>query len=169
MRYLGAVTVIISALLIGIGKAREEKQKVLMLRELCAFLEMMKNELCSERKSICKFFFDESLNEFSALSKFSQLMRSRLRTLGEKRFSSIWSEIVNDSFSGLPQKSLSALLTLGSSIGKYDSDIQKSAFERCMLILQGECLQAEASLKNNEKMYIGLGGCAGTILALMLI
>lgn len=169
MNHLGAITVIISALFIGIYKAREEKRKALILRQLCSFLELMKNELCAEKKSISKFFFDDVLDSFSFLTEFIQSMRNNLSSLGIKRFCSIWSESINNSFSNIPDKAQNALLALGSSIGKYDSDIQKSAFERCESIIQSECVQAEKALRNNEKMYIGLGGCAGAILALMLV
>lgn len=169
MNYFGVLAVIAGSLSIGICKAREEKRQTLTLRELCSFLEIMKNEICAEKLTLIKFISQDSLNEFGLLSEFIASLRNSISELGERRFCSIWCDCVTEELKLLPEKSKCALLSLGNCLGKHDSEIQKLAIERCMQTIQDEYSEKEKALKNNEKMYIGLGGCAGIILALMLI
>lgn len=169
MKYPAALIVFVSSLYIGISKAREEKRKVLMLRELCELLEMLKCGICSEKCSICSIFGSEVLNTFRAISGFITAMRSELLHIGEKRLCTIWAECVNKSLHDLPDNALAALLSLGNSLGRYDIELQKSAIERCEAVIQNELSAADKALVNNEKLYIGLGGGAGACLALMLI
>lgn len=165
----GVISVIAGGMYIGILKARYEKNKTLMLRDLCSLLELMKNEICAEKTSLTKLFSLERLNDFSSIYAFIELLRKNAALLGEKRFFDIWSECIYESLKDLPDKSKCALYTLGNSLGKYDCEIQRSAIDRCSNQIQYDYELLEKSLKNNEKMYIGLGFGAGVMLALMLI
>ena len=169
MTYLGALIVVIAAFSVGIAKAKEEKRKVDILRELCSFLEVVKNEICTNKTPLKKLFKSESLKGLTHIGGFVSSVSAGFSELGEKRFCDIWSEALDDSLDILTEKSKSALLSLGTSLGRYDSEMQKCAIERCLHTLQNECEELEGSLPNNERMYIGLGGGAGLILALMLI
>lgn len=169
MRYFGAITICLAALFIGFSRAREERIKTSLLRELYSLLEIMKSEISGNKTVLTKFFSMQSLNSFKFIYPFIELINSETASIGDRRFCDIWCDCVNEKLSILPEKSMSALLALGNCLGRYDAETQKSSIERCMVIVRAECEAAESSLKNNEKMYIGLSGGAGAIIALMLI
>lgn len=169
MRYVGAITICLASLFIGLSRAWEERIKTSLLRELCSLLDIMKNEISDNKTVLIKLFSMESLKSLKNIYPFIELINSEINSIGDRRFCDIWCACVSEKLSVLPEKSMSALLTLGNSLGRYDAEIQKSSIERCMAIVRAECEVAESSLKNNEKMYIGLGGGAGVIIALTLI
>lgn len=169
MTYLGAIIVIISAFFIGISKAREEKTKVCMLRELCISLDILKNEICTNKTPLGKALSLNSVKSFKCINGFFNEIENELSDLGDKRFSDIWGECINRTLKLLPEKSKEELSALGSTLGRYDCDLQRCSIERCICILQSECTELEKGLRDNEKMYIGLYGGAGFILALVLI
>ena len=169
MTYLGALIVVISALSLGVFKAKEERTKTKTLCELCSMLEMFENEICTNRTPLGKVISARSMKSLVLLRPFLSSMQSGFKDLGDRRFFDIWSESINNTLMLLPEKSKSELIKLGNSLGRYDSDLQRNAIERCMSVLRSECEELESGLKNNEKMYIGLSGGAGLILALMLI
>lgn len=169
MTYIGALILVISAFFVGVSKAKEEKCKVETLRELCSALDIFKNEICSNKTPIGKVISLDSLKMLPNLSPFFSELECQFGCLGDKRFSDIWSESVLKTLKQIPEKSKNELIALGNSLGRYDSDLQRDAIERCMHILQSECEELERGLSNNEKMYIGLFGGAGLILALVLI
>lgn len=169
MTYLGAFILIISALFIGVSKAKEEKCKVETLRELRLALDIFKNEICTNKTPIGKVTSMESLKAFSNLRQFFSELESQFGCIGDKRFADIWSDSILKTLNQIPEKSKNALIALGNSLGRYDSDLQREAIEQCIHILQSECEELERGLTDNEKMYIGLYGGAGLILALVLI
>ena len=169
MSYIGAIILVISALYIGVSKAREERCKVKTLRELCSALDILKNEICTNRTPIGKVISMQRLNSFEAINGFFSILGNEFENLGDRRFADIWSECIEQALGILPDKSKTELIALGNSIGRYDSELQKQAIERCSNALQSECEALESVLINNEKMYIGLSGGAGAILALMLV
>lgn len=169
MTYLGAIILVISALFIGISKAREERLRVKTLRELCSALEIIKNEICTNRTSLGKVISMQSLHSSDALNSFFSELENGFSNLGDRRFSNIWNECIKNSLGILSEKAKNELIALGSNLGRYDADLQKQAIERCAYALQRECEALESVLVNNEKMYIGLSGGAGLILVLMLV
>ena len=169
MTYIGALILIISALFVGVSRAKEEKHKVKTLRELCSALDIFKNEICANKTPIGKVAAMESLKAFSNLRPFFTELEYQFESLGEKRFTDIWSESVLKTLKQIPEKSKNELIALGNSLGRYDSDLQRAVIERCIQVLKSECEELERGLSDNEKMYIGLYGGAGLILALALI
>lgn len=169
MTYFGAIILVISALYIGVSKAREERLRVKTLRELCSALEILKNEICTNRTSLGKLISMQSLHSSDALDSFFSELEKCFSDLGDRRFSDIWNECIESSLSILPDKSKGELIALGNSLGRYDSDLQMQAIQRCAYALECECEALENGLLNNEKMYIGLSGGTGLILALMLV
>lgn len=169
MRYVGAIAVCLAALFVGFSRAKEERIKTSLLRELYSLLEILKSEISGNKTTMIKLFSMQRLNSFKFICPFIELINSEISLIGDRRFCDIWCGCVNEKLSTLPEKSMSALLALGNCLGRYDAEIQKSSIERCMDIVRAEYEAAESSLKNNEKMYIGLGGGAGAIIALMLI
>ena len=169
MTYFGALILAISAFCVGIYKAKDEEKKVKALREICLALEILKNEICTSKTPIGKVLSLNSIKAFKTTAPFFAEMEREFSSLGEKRFADIWSESVRESLSFLPDKSKNLLMALGGSLGKYDSDLQNLSIERCISALQAEGEELDKKLKDNEKMYIGLYGGAGLIVALMLI
>lgn len=73
----------------------------------------------------------------------------------------------------LPAKHISTLTVsrqgLGGSLGKYESAMQCAAIGRCIDELSAEQKSLRETLGTNKRMYIGIGGAAGLIIAIVLI
>ena len=58
---------------------------------------------------------------------------------------------------------------LGASLGRYDSTMQCTAIDRCINEISLEQQTLRLSLSSNKRMYIGIGGATGLIIAIVLI
>mgnify|MGYP000201809756 CR=1 FL=1 len=59
--------------------------------------------------------------------------------------------------------------TIGSSLGRYDSAMQCEMLDRCINELSAEQNALRKTLCANKRMYIGIGGSVGLIIAIVLI
>ena len=69
----------------------------------------------------------------------------------------------------LSQASIVSVKSLGSSLGRYDAEIQCAAIERCMALLSQEQQAFSSGLSANKRMYIGISSGTGLIIAIMLL
>lgn len=102
------------------------------------------------------------------MNSFISSLETELSSLGSKSFTQIWCENAEKTLQMLSKSSRQALKDLGSSIGKYDAELQAASIDRCISELNGEYKKLNEGLKNNEKMYIGLGTGIGLIFAIIL-
>lgn len=169
MNYFGAALVAISGFYVGFLKAREQKQRLSLLRDVCAMTELIRNEISSMRTPMDELFDMLAKSGPASTRAFSAAMCQRLKKLGESSFSALWSETVHDRLGCLSERSQAALCEFGASLGRYDAELQASAADRCMIALGSELSSAREKEKANEKMYIGLCGGLSLIVALVLV
>lgn len=103
------------------------------------------------------------------MNSFISSLETELSSLGGKSFTQIWCENAEKTLQMLSKSSRRALKDLGSSIGKYDAELQAASIDRCISELYDEYKKLSEGLKNNEKMYIGLGTGIGLIFAIILV
>ena len=165
MRLLGAALLSLSCFTLGLAKAGEQRRSVSELRELTAFLELLKAEICSRRTP-----FGEALANISpcCAGEFCRKLQSELLRLGEKSFAELWSECVKSCYS-IPEDCTQALCTLGISLGRYGADEQSEAIDSCRTILQQALNRLRPALRDRQKLCVALYGTAGLVAAIVLI
>ena len=169
MKTIGAILIFLSAAFWGISQAKQIKDRNCFLKETISMLEIMKNEICTNRVTVKSILKSLENNRFIYISCFIDGLKEAMDALGEESMSEIWSECVNRYLRILSPQAQYALNSLGHSIGRYDIQKQSTAFDRCIQGLSAEEAEDSRQLKSNEKMYIGLGSGAGAIAALLLI
>lgn len=169
MNYIGAILLVAAGFYIGLSRAREQRIKVKTLRGVCLMLEVIKSEICSRRTPMDELFSYLSSSGAVEIRGFADSMRKKLRFLNEKSFSQLWCESVESYLKNLPQDCLAVVCEMGTSLGRYDADMQTLAIERALKTLSTRLSELETSLKSDEKMYIALGCGVSLIAALVLI
>lgn len=167
MRIIGAIILTAAAASLGIVKARELKCCSDTLCELNVMLEIMKNEIYTRRSPLKKAILCVPAGRYTR--KFIDKLYEELKSLNERTFSQIWSECVNNCLMHLSDEQKSALKELGSTLGRYDAELQAQALDRCMASLSNDYSRLYVELSSKRKMYIGAGTCMGLILSIILL
>ena len=169
MRIIGALLLAAAASAMGYFKAKELKSQARTLNETISLLELVRNEICTRRTPLKQVFNSSALPDYKYIYEFVKSVQSQLAELGSKSFAQIWCECVEDRLSPLSERNRQALKNIGSSLGKYDAELQAASIDRCISELMAEYKSMNAGLKSNEKMYIGLGTGIGLIFAIILV
>lgn len=107
--------------------------------------------------------------KYQYMNGFIGSLEAGLSNLGSRSFAQIWCECVEKELVLLDKSGRQAVKDLGSSIGKYDAELQAASIDRCISELNNEYAKLNEGLRNNEKMYIGLGTGIGLIFAIILV
>lgn len=169
MRYIGAVFVIVSLFAAGVCKARECRMCCDTLQSAIAMLDLISSEICTMRSPINRLTKRMEACLEGEIKCFASKLSSELDRLGEERFCAIWRSALISCVSSLPEDCLEAVVSLGNSIGRYDSEMQKQSLDGCRAVLCAHLELIRPELKSRQKMYIGLFGGIGMIVAIVLI
>lgn len=169
MKLIGAIMLTAAASVMGFFKARDLKAASQALREMISLLELMRNEIFTRRTPLRQLFSCSSMPRYQYINSFIGSLEAGLASLGSRSFAQIWCECAEKELALLDKSGRQAVKDLGSSIGKYDAELQAACIDRCMSELNSEYAKLNEGLRNNEKMYIGLGTGIGLIFAIILV
>lgn len=169
MRYIGAVLVIASLMFAGINKALGCKKCCKSLQNSVLMLNLIKNEICTARTPINRIMSKVSTSFDGEVRQFAETVCNEFNNLGEKDFPEIWSKSANEALLSIPTECLCEISQLGTSIGRYNSELQALDIDRCSNALNVYLANYQPDVKNKQKMYIGLYGGIGMIVAVVLI
>ncbi|MCI6184952.1 MAG: stage III sporulation protein AB [Clostridiales bacterium] len=169
MNLIGAMLVMLGCTAAGIIKAHSLSQLDKTYSTLISALMLMKSEISSRAAAL-----DDVLSiVFGAVTgdaaRFIEAVIGDFSKLGDETFCTIWSSAAESCLQCVSQRSLSALKALGGSLGRYDSSMQCEAIDRCISELSAEQKSLRETLGANKRMYVGIGGAAGLITAIVLI
>ena len=169
MRLLGAVMIVSAMSMIGILKYAEYKRCCTVLREITAMLELMKSEICTYHAPMNRVL-DRIYSGFEdAIKDFAKALIASLDSLGDREFTTLWSDAVSDALYLIPTDCIEELKLLGTSIGRYNAGIQGEALDRCEAFFIKKHDEWQLQLKAMGKTYIGLYSGAGLIAAIAMI
>lgn len=169
IKLIGAVLILASFLTGAALKVNGLKKELFTLRGMIRLTEMMKNEIVARRTRLVKLsdMLIPASDEYT--KAFTQSLKNGLEQLGEKSFFEIWRGCVDTELRALAPDCREALISLGSSIGRYDAQLQQSAFERCTESLCESENRISRSYINDRKMYFGTFAGAGIVAVIVLI
>ena len=164
MNLIGAMLVMLGCTAAGIIKAHSLSQLDKTYSTLISALMLMKSEISSRAAAL-----DDVLSiVFGAVTgdaaRFIEAVIGDFSKLGDETFCTIWSSAAESCLQCVSKRSLSALKALGGSLG-----MQCEAIDRCISELSAEQKSLRETLGANKRMYVGIGGAAGLITAIVLI
>lgn len=169
MRLLGAFMIVTAMSMIGILKYAEYKKCCNVLRDISSMLELMKSEICTYHAPINRVL-DRIYSGFDGeIKDFAKELTASLDLLGDRGFSRLWVDAALKTLNFIPNDCMKELKLLGTSIGRYNTEIQSEALDRCEAYFIKKYNEWQLQLKAKEKMYIGLYSGAGLIAAIAMI
>lgn len=169
MNLLGAILLISGGLAAGIMKACALTEADRTYSAMIQALSFINSEISSRRAPLDDILLRLKANCPRQISIFVSRLSDGLLKLDEQTFCAVWTSSAEDCLQSLSPQSVAAVAALGLSLGRYDADMQCAALERCMAELSSERDEMRLRLSANKRMYIGLGGAGGLILAIVLI
>ncbi len=169
MRLIGAFLIALACAAAGMIKARSLSELDRTYTALISALGLMKSEISSRSAPLDEVMHAASGPLSGAAGSFMKKVSADFSRLGEETFRSIWSNAAELCLRELPPRAMAGIKALGGSLGRYDSAQQCAALDRCMAELSAERSALRETLCENKRMYVGLGGAVGLILAIVLI
>jgi stage III sporulation protein AB len=169
MNLIGAMLIMLGCAAAGIMKAHGLGELDKTYSSLISALMLMKSEISSRASALDDVMNVARSSAAGDTARFIGTVIENFSILGEKSFCTIWSSAAESCLQSISQRSLSAVKVLGGSLGKYESAMQCAAIGRCIDELSAEQKSLRETLGTNKRMYIGIGGAAGLIIAIVLI
>ena len=169
MNLIGAMLIMLSCTAAGIMKARSLSELDKTYGTLIAMLTLIKNEIVTLSAPLDEAFERAAGLANGDVGRFMSQVRHDFEKLGEDSFCGIWCSAARDNLQGLSERALSAVEELGASLGRYDGAMQCAAIDRCINEMSLEQQNLRLLLGANKRMYIGVGGAMGLIIAIVLI
>lgn len=169
MNWLGAAIIIAACSAIGIKKACLLGSTEKCYAALISMLELFKGEICTRRAPMDEVLAILEESAAKPVRQFVSDAGEQLELLGEHSFAELWSGCAEKHLQQLSPASIACVKDLGSSLGRYDAEMQCAAIERCMALLLQEQQDFKAGLNANKRMYIGIGSGTGLIIAILLL
>lgn len=169
MNMIGAMLIMLSCTAAGIMKARSLSELDKTYGALIAALTLIKSEIATLSPPLDEAFERAAGLANGDVGRFMSQVRRDFEKLGEDSFCGIWCSAARDDLQSLSERALSAVEELGASLGRYDGAMQCAAIDRCINEMSLEQQNLRLLLGANKRMYIGVGGAMGLIIAIVLI
>lgn len=153
----------------GIDESSQSERAGQDLRHADSHADAYKNEIVTLSAPLDEAFERAAGLANGDVGRFMSQVRRDFEKLGEDSFCGIWCSAARDDLQSLSERALSAVEELGASLGRYDSTMQCTAIDRCINEISLEQQTLRLSLSSNKRMYIGIGGATGLIIAIVLI
>lgn len=165
MKLLGGALVVLSGFLMGLQTVERLRSDVKRRSALCGMLEGLSYELGRFRTPLP--------DAFSALCAQSEgaalhLCRSVSEALSQPEpavFSKAWARALD----GVPGREREILSPLGSVLGRYGTEEQLSALERCRRDMERLLTEGRDRLRERGRVCVGLWAAVGLMAAVVLI
>lgn len=169
MNLAGALLIALGCTAAGIIKAHSLSELDRTYTALISALGLIKSEISSRSAPLDEVMQTVSAAVTGDAGRFISRVITGFPRLGDELFGGIWSDAAELCLRELPPRAMASLKALGGSLGRYDSAMQCAALDRCMADISSERETLRETLGENKRMYVGLGGAVGLILAIVLI
>ena len=151
---------------LGITVSKKYVNRVDELRELKAFLNLLKTKIKFTYEPLGEIFYEIS----SSFSKnVSNLLLKASNNMKTNNAGKSWKLAVENTNMNLLKEDKEALITLSKLLGKTNLEGQVSQIEQTENLLDIQIEKAEIKRQKNEKMYKSMGMIVGAGLVIILI
>lgn len=169
-KLLGIALVVTAATFLGMSKAYVLKERVVFLNDFTQALETMRAEICTRLTPMPELVAYLSGAMKGSCAVFFSQLHARLEHLGEKRFSEMWCEQVDEfNTTVLNDEERSAMRALGMSLGRYDAQAQNAALQTAISRMRKLTDEARTQSSVLGRLWTTLGISAGIMLAILMM
>lgn len=165
MRILGALMIVLSGLLMGLKRAAGLRRDVECRAALCRMLEGLSYELGRFRTPLPEIFSTLCAQSGNEAKTLCSLVSEELSRRETKPFSEIWTSALGF----IPLREREILMPLGGVLGRYGTEEQLGALERCRREMEDLLAEGRERLRERSGVCVGLWTAAGLMAAVVLI
>ena len=169
MRAVGAFTILLAALSLGVCILLERKRRRSCLRQLCTSLDLLEAELGTNAKPLADMFRDLSSQSEGDMLHFFHFLSEGFAYLDRISFFELWKEAVGLCLPQLTSRERDELIRLGGVLGKYELSRQCAALERCTSFLREELNRQQERSRGEDKLMLALPTALGLLLVILLL
>lgn len=171
IKLLGALVIVSSTSLLGIGAAKAEKYRMEDLEELEKALTLLKSEISFAVLPLPEAMRSVAERRKGVVAMFFEDMAERLSTRAYGSVSIAWEEAIAASLPSayLRPEDIEALQSFGRTLGYLDSRQQLAAADICIDSLRRAREECHIRYTKNARMYKSMGLLSGILLAVVLL
>lgn len=170
LRLCGAVLIISGSVFWAAKALSRLKGRILALEALISSLEMLRGEICTRLSPICDACELLSRDAAEPACYLYERVYRGMESLGDKSFNAIWRDACSSSDElRLTEDELLILCDLGSSLGRYDVEEQKTAISRTVRILEAHMRKAEEERRRDGRVHAAFPIVAGLFAVIILL
>lgn len=166
---LGALLIGAASAALGFSYVKEEKRRLQALRSAEQMLKTMAGELKTRLTPLPELISQLACRCDGAAAAFAKALNLRLCHLGEREFSALWAESVEDAFNILSGEEREMLSALGLCLGRYELERQLTELSLALDRLSQAIERRNAALPEKKRLGLGLAWAGGALLVIVLI
>lgn len=166
---LGAFLIAAASAALGFSYVKEEKRRLQALRSAERMLKTMAGELETRLTPLPELISRLACRCDGAAAAFAKALNLRLCHLGEREFSALWAESVEDAFNILSGEEREMLSALGLCLGRYELERQLTELSLTLDRLSRTIDRHSAALPEKRRLGLGLAWAGGALLVIVLI
>ena len=168
MKFIGLLAVIGSCLGIGWIKINAVRLEIRTMDALLRGVRVIRSEL-SGRLCPMRELLLLAAAEAGEDCDFFLVCADRMEELNRKSFSSIWSETCRSCLKGLSEENLRTTDSLGSTLGRYEMDVQLAACDRYLRSCEQSLKELRYRLPEQRRLTLALSSATGIFLCLLIL
>ena len=167
---VGAVLIIGATAAIGLSGLWRLGARVRILAALISALEMAKNEICDRMTPLPELLERLSQETDPPVDLLFHRVQRQMEQIGARSFYLIWKGAVEESSElELTKQEEKSLIDLGRTLGRYDTEEQRRAFDYILKRLEAYLKRAEEERRSSGKVYAVLGFAVGVFVVIILL
>ncbi len=168
MRYAGAIMIFLACAGGGFYKAMQIKSRVRTLSSLIAALEVLKGEIADRLSDLPTALENTRGGASGEAACFIGALCQSSREIGDRPFADIWRQCAQEKLPSLRENELSALISLGGMLGRYDGETQAQAIDACRDALKASYSLFAPTASSGMRAAMGAGVSIGLMITITL-
>lgn len=166
---LGALLIAAASVALGFSYVNGEKRRLCALRSAERMLKTMAGELETRLTPLPELISQLASRCDGAAAAFAEDLNLRMWQLGERAFSVLWTESVEDAFHILSGEEREILSALGLCLGRCELERQLTELSLALDRLSHAIDRHSAALPEKKRLGLGLAWAGGALLVIVLI
>ena len=167
---IGAVLIVGATATVGLTGLWRLSARVRIFAALISALETLKNEICDRMTPLPVLLEQLSQEADPPVDRLFDRAVRQMEQIGARSFYLIWKGAVEES----PELELTkgeqkSLIDLGRTLGRYDTEEQRTALNYILTRLEAYRKRAEEERRTSGKIYAVLGFAVGVFVVIILL
>ena len=169
LKVVGAVLLLAGGIGLGLSAVRRLERRVTALRSLTQALELMEQELDFRLPPMKELIAETARRSAEPASGFLRTCAEKMDHLDGQPLSGLWQQAALEQLPALKPCDLETLFSVGTVLGRYDAESQRSAISTARERLAGFLADAVEERHRHGRVYGTLGAAAGAFLVILLL